>query len=64
MTPGQPPEPGGSAWAAAPAHPDRTSKPVITFITAITTGHRQESNGCGTLRTLLRRVPHSCANQA
>jgi hypothetical protein len=29
MTPGQPPEPGGSAWAAAPAHPDRTSKPVI-----------------------------------
>jgi hypothetical protein len=63
VTPGRRPEPGGDARAAAPARPDRTTKPGTTFITAITTGHRQETHECGNLRTLLRRVPLSCANQ-
>jgi hypothetical protein len=51
------------AGSPAPARPDRTSKPGITFIIAITTGHRQETHGCGTLRILLRRMPHPWANQ-
>jgi hypothetical protein len=54
---------GGDARAAAPARADRTSKPGTTFITAITTGHRQETHECGNLRTLLRRLPLSRANQ-
>ena len=61
--PGQLPEPGGDARAVAPARSDHTSKPGITFITAITTGHRQETHQCGTIRNLFRRVPLSCANQ-
>src|ERR1700678_1871015 len=63
VTPRQPPEPGGDARAAAPARPDRTSRPGTTFVTAITTGHRHETHECFTVRTLLRRVPHPCANQ-
>src|SRR6202522_2799673 len=63
MAPGTLRVPGGDARAARSARSARISTPITTVSTTIDTGHRPETHECGTLRTLLRRVPHSCANR-
>src|SRR5271156_1802714 len=37
------------AWTAASARPVRTTKPGTTFSTTIPTGHRIETNDCGSM---------------
>jgi hypothetical protein len=57
------PGPGGDAQAVTPARLVRTSTPGTTSRTTVTTGRKLESKECGTLPSLMGRLPQPHANQ-